>query len=171
MSVTEPSSIVVGARRVNLPPSQLLPLLMGSSFLAGWPMEEVSVLVGYLGVIEATPNTLIFREGEAGNFLALVLEGNVEILKHDLKSGSQKLARIGPGMTFGEMALIDGDPRSATCLCTDKSRLVTLTRENFVRLIREQPPVGVKLMLKLTTLLSRRLRTTSDKLIDALHHP
>jgi CRP-like cAMP-binding protein len=171
MPVNDPSSLVVGARKVVVPPAQLLPQLMSSAFLAGWKMEEISTLIEYLGVIDATPNTLLFREGEPGSFLALVLEGSADILKHDMKSGDKKLARVGVGMTFGEMAIIDGDPRSATCVCNEKSRFVTLTRENFVRLIREQPPLGVKLLLKVTTLLSRRLRATSGQLIDALHHP
>jgi len=166
----DPSSLVVGARKVVVPPSQLLPQLMGSPLLAGWKMEEVSALIDYLGVIDATPNTLLFREGEPGSFLALVLEGSADILKHDMKSGDRKLARIGVGMTFGEMAIMDGDPRSATCICNEKTRLATLTRENFVRLIREQPPLGVKLLLKVTTQLSRRLRATSGQLIDALYH-
>lgn len=169
--VKDPSSLIVGARKVVVSPAQLLPQLMGSAFLAGWKMEEVSTLIDYLGVVEAAPNTLVFREGEPGSFLALVLSGSADILKHDMKSGDKKLARVGPGMTFGEMAIIDGDPRSASCICNENTRLVTLTRENFVRLIREQPPLGVKLLLKVTTLLSRRLRATSGQLVDALHHP
>ena len=65
-------------------------------------------------------------------------------------------------------ALVDGEPRSATCICSQASIWILLTRENFVRIIRESPPLSVNILLKIVMLMSRRLRQTSGQLVDVL---
>jgi signal-transduction protein with cAMP-binding, CBS, and nucleotidyltransferase domain len=92
----------------------------------------------------------------------------VEIVKEDSAGGKKTLATIGPGKTFGEMSLIDGEPRSATALALDDSKVVILTEENFHRLTYRHPRLGVALLLKLATLMSQRLRRTSIMLVDFL---
>lgn len=100
--------------------------------------------------------------------MCLVIEGGAEIFKQDAKYGSKRIGQIEPGKTIGEMALVDGEPRSATCICPQQSTLVMLTREQFVRIIREHPALSVNILLKIVTMMSRRLRQTSGQLVDYL---
>jgi len=129
---------------------------------------DLEALAGYVEVYEAAANTVLFREGESGGFMCLLVRGGAEIVKQDRQFGARRISHVGPGKTLGEMALIDGEPRSATCIFPQRSELALLTRERFVRLLREQPQLGIQVLLKIVTLMSRRLRKTSAHLVDYL---
>jgi CRP/FNR family cyclic AMP-dependent transcriptional regulator len=148
--------------------AELLAMLQGSQFFGDFPAPEIETLTRYVQASSVVPNTVIFREGDRGGFMCLVIAGSAEIFKQDNKFGSKRIGKIGPGKTIGEMALVDGEQRSATCICPEPSTLVMLTREQFVRIIREHPALSVNILLKIVTLMSRRLRQTSGQLVDYL---
>lgn len=147
---------------------QLCAMLRDSQFFSDLPEREIEILAKYVRAYAAEPQTVIFRESESGAFMCLLVEGGAEIFKQDHKYGSKRIGRVEPGKTVGEMALVDGEPRSATCICPQQSKLIMLTREQFVRIIREHPSLSVNILLKLLTLMSRRLRQTSGQLVDHL---
>lgn len=148
--------------------AELLAMLQGSQFFGDFPAPEIETLTQYVQASSAAPETVIFREGDRGGFMCLVIAGSAEIFKQDNKYGSKRIGSIGPGKPIGEMALVDGEQRSATCICPEASTLVMLTREQFVRIIREHPALSVNILLKIVTLMSRRLRQTSGQLVDYL---
>lgn len=148
--------------------AQLLAMLQGSQFFGDFPLLEIETLTRYVQAYSVMPGTVIFREGDRGGFMCLVIEGGAEIFKQDNKYGSKRIGQVEPGKTIGEMALVDGEQRSATCICPQQSTLVMLTREQFVRIIREHPPLSVNILLKIVTMMSRRLRQTSGQLVDYL---
>jgi len=73
-----------------------------------------------------------------------------------------------PAMTLGEISLLDGVPRFATCLAIEPTTIAVLTRDDMLRIIRDEPRLGAKILVNLVTLLSQRLRRTSAKLLDLL---
>ncbi|MDB4443781.1 cyclic nucleotide-binding domain-containing protein [bacterium] len=75
---------------------------------------------------------------------------------------------VGPGRIFGEMSLIDGEPRSASALAATYVTMPVFSKDNFVRLTKESPSFGVTVALKLAKLMSQRLRQTTGRLIDNL---
>jgi CRP-like cAMP-binding protein len=75
------------------------------------------------------------------------------------------MTSAGAGMTVGEMSMIDGEPRFASCIATELTTIAVLTRDAMVRLILEDPALGTKVLIKLVTLLSQRLRQTSSTLL------
>ena len=109
-------------------------MLQGSQFFGDFPAPEIEILTQYVQAKSVVPDTVIFREGDRGVFMCLVIAGSAEIFKQDNKYGSKRIGAIGPGKTIGEMALVDGEQRSATCVCPEPSTLVMLTREQFVRI-------------------------------------
>lgn len=133
-----------------------------------WP--EIETLAKYLQAYEAPENTLLFREGEPGNFMCLVVEGSVGIFKEDSTQAEKCVALVGHGKTLGEMAIIDGEPRSATCITATAAKIILLTKENFLRIINDHPALGVKIVMKVARLLSQRLRKTSGLLVDYLEN-
>ena len=78
------------------------------------------------------------------------------------------LAVIETGKPFGEMPLIDGEPRSATARATVDSKILTLTQDDFRTLSNEHPRLGAILLTKLAELMSYRLRQTSGLLVEYL---
>jgi hypothetical protein len=163
----------------------LMPLLMKPRNSRLWTREDKAELAIHLRrlssispylIVLALPGSFlmlpalacIFRESDRGGFMCLLIAGAAEIFKQDNKSGSKRIGRTGPGLTVGEMALVDGEQRSATCICPEPSTLVMLIREQFVRIIREHPAWSVNILLKIVTMMSRRLRQTSGQLVDYL---
>jgi len=147
---------------------RLCAMLKGSNFFGDLTAPEIETLAEYVQAYSAEPGTIIFRESEGGAFMCLMIEGGAEIFKQDHKYGSKRIGQVEVGKTIGEMALIDGEPRSATCICPQQSTLIMLARDQFVRIIREHPGLSVNILLKIVTLMSRRLRQTSGQLVDYL---
>ncbi len=147
--------------------AKLLAMLQGSQFFGDFPAPGIETLTEYVQAKSVVPDTVKFREGDRGGFRCLVIAGSAEIFKQDNKFDSKRIGKIGPGKTIVEMALVDGERRPATCICPELSRLVMLTREQFVR-ISEHPALSVNILVKIVTLMSRRLRQTSGPLVDCL---
>jgi CRP/FNR family transcriptional regulator, cyclic AMP receptor protein len=83
----------------------------------------------------------IFREGEAGDHLYVVQQGEVELRVHD-----RIVAVVGPSGILGEMALIDRKPRSATAVATIDSVLVPVDEAHFLRLVQQTPNFALQVM-------------------------
>jgi CRP-like cAMP-binding protein len=75
------------------------------------------------------------------------------------------LAVVGAGSTLGEMSMIDGEPRFATCVALEPTLVAVLDRESLARIIVEQPLLGAKMLMELVLMLSQRLRATSARLL------
>ena len=78
------------------------------------------------------------------------------------------LAEIDSGKAFGEMSLIDGEPRSASAKAAEATTVLTIDKHSFIRLIDEHPRLGVKLIVKLARRISRALRQTNIRLVEFL---
>lgn len=98
--------------------------------------------------------TTIFREGEQADHVFVVRAGNV-IIDH----AGLRLDRLGPGDIFGEMALIDATPRSATARADGFVEVSVLTERNFLALVEELPSFALQIM----RVMARRLRTMNDR--------
>ncbi|MBN1770126.1 MAG: Stp1/IreP family PP2C-type Ser/Thr phosphatase, partial [Deltaproteobacteria bacterium] len=104
----------------------------------------------------------IFGEGSSGADLFLLLGGKVRVHR-----GDAELAQLGPGEFFGEMALIDQAPRSASISTIDDALLLRLDRKTFFTLIRRESELAKKVLWNMLQVLSARLRTTNQDLAQA----
>ena len=108
---------------------------------------------------------LVFKEGDAGDKLFVITKGEVSIkLKLPGTTRLQRLATFGPGMVFGEMALIEGKPRSAEAHVMQGAIVYSLSAANFEMLRKQHPSVAFAIIGSLTRQLAARLRTTSEQL-------
>ncbi len=148
--------------------AELRNLLAESRAFADLEGHEIAQLARYMQAYRGAPHTVLFQEGESGSFMCVVIEGAAEIFKQDSAAGNKRISEIGAGKTVGEMALIDGEPRSATCMLSQSTTLAILTRDDFRRILHEHPALGVKMLMKIVTLTSRRLRLVSGQLVDYL---
>jgi len=147
---------------------QISGLVGRSQFFAEFSRDDIAVLADYMEVYRARPGDIIIREGDAGDFMLLIIEGDVDILKKGARGEQQHMTSVGPGMTLGEMSMIDGEPRFATCLATRPTTFAVLTRDNMAKIILDHPSLGSKILVKLVTMLSLRLRQTSARLLHFL---
>jgi signal transduction histidine kinase len=103
------------------------------------------------------PGEILFWEGDSGDAMYLIRSGYVVVLKGDLASPTI-IGYRGPGEIIGEMALLEGQPRSATGIVLDEARLLRISREAFQAWLSSSPAVGLSIMATL----SARLRSSDD---------
>ena len=144
---------------------QIYAMIGHSKFFVDFSRDDVQMLGGFMQVYRAAPGSMIIREGDFDDYMLLIIEGKVDIVKTDKRGVTQAMTSVGPGMTLGEMSMIDGEPRFATCMAVEPTTFAVLSRDAMVRIILEQPSLGAKLLIKLVTLLSQRLRQTSSTLL------
>jgi len=159
---------LLGLEKVNKDAAlaeEVFGLVGQSQFFAEFSRDDIAILARYMDVYRAQPGQMIIREGDGGDFMLLIIEGEVDIVKKGIRGEQQHMTSVGPGMTLGEMSMIDGEPRFATCLATRSTVFAVLTRDNMAKIILDYPSLGSKILVKLVTMLSLRLRQTSAKLL------
>ena len=139
-----------------------------SQFFTDFSGQEIDLLAGYMEVYRAQGGDIVIREDDAGDFLLLVIEGAMDILKKGERGEPRHLTSVGPGMTLGEMSMIDGEPRFATCVATVPTVFAVLNRDSMAGILLDHPALGTKILLKLVAMLSLRLRQTSVRLLRCI---
>ena len=108
---------------------------------------------------------LIIREGDTDRDLYILMRGSVSVkIRLPLSQGEKRLFTFSAGVVFGEMALLDGKPRSAHVQADEDSEVLCLSHANFDRLLSQKPQVAAKLLKNIALVLSHRLRARSDEL-------
>lgn len=97
----------------------------------------------------------IFREGDSGNKMFLIVEGEVEIRKKTTEKSTTTLATLKKGDFFGEMAMVERKPRSATAIAVSSCRLLALDQNAFMALIEQNSDFAVRMIKVLSTRLRR----------------
>ena len=117
---------------------------------------------------KAAKDTVLFKEGEAGDRCYIILQGEVRISKFIPNIGEEALAILKPGDYFGEMALIDNFPRSAHAIVNVDAELLTLSKTELDKILILDRELGYKLLWAFTRTLSKRLRETNEKMAGFL---
>jgi CRP-like cAMP-binding protein len=142
---------------------QATAMIESSSLFKGLP-GDILDKIGKLRVRRRLePGEVLFRKGDAGDALYGVMAGRLRIHANATDGRDALLNIMGPGDVFGEIALIDGLPRTADATAIDKVELVMLRRAEFLDLLRREN----ELTLHLLELTCRRLRWLSDMVEDA----
>jgi CRP-like cAMP-binding protein len=145
---------------------QIHGLIKFSPLFENFNLTEITLLGQFMQVYRTAPGAEIIREGETGDFMVFLIEGRIEVFKQDRSNAPRLIALILPGQSFGEMSMIDGEPRFATCVAAEPCMMAVLSRDSLARIILEQPTLGAKILMELVLMLSQRLRQTSSRLLD-----
>jgi CRP/FNR family transcriptional regulator len=127
------------------------------SELSGPELEQVA----RVAVPRSYPReTRIFHEGDAGDACYIIRSGGCRVTREHSDGRAITLANLGPGAIFGELAMFDGEARSASVESTEDTELLALPGGDVRTLIREHPEMGEKLVVALT----RRLREANERI-------
>ncbi len=146
--------------------SRLADFLAGSPLFSGLSGPEVEIAAGFLKERRYIRDSVVFREGERGEELFIVLSGRVGSFVAQSDGTRRKIYEFGPGRFFGEMAIVEGEPRSATCQAEEETILLVLEGRDFYRLVFEHPGTGRKLLSSMGRVLSSWLDESSRFLND-----
>jgi CRP/FNR family transcriptional regulator, cyclic AMP receptor protein len=152
-------------------------LMQQSSLLHDFRPAEADILGAAMIQVRAKAGQVLIREGEISDWMMLLLSGTVDVGKRRIgaemdsedAADMSRLAVIREGAVVGEMSMLDGEPRYASCTAIEAVEAAVLTRAAVARLIADHPAVGAKLLVKITQVLAQRLRNTSNQVIKLLH--
>ena len=165
-------------------------LLENSPLLEDFTPAEADVLGASMLLVHAEPGQVIIREGDAGDWMMLILKGTVDVTKRiELRAGDgdaptvagnnaaepaavaftqSRVAVLQRGAAIGEMSMLDSGLRYTTCTAIDAVEAGVLGSHAIGLLIRDHPGVGAKLLVKITQLMAQRLRNISNQLVKLL---
>jgi CRP/FNR family cyclic AMP-dependent transcriptional regulator len=130
--------------------------MMGTTTLwGGLGEEERGSIVALCKERSFDTNDRIVKKGDKGTGFYLILEGSVEV-----KSNNNTLAKFGTGQFFGEMSLLDGEPRSADVVALEPTRCLVLNPQELNEIIESNPKIATSMLRELT----RRLRATTQSI-------
>lgn len=168
-------------------------LLRTSPMLQDMTAAEVDILGAAMVLVRAEPGQVLIREGEAGDWMMILLKGTVDVSKRvelrdaatasasegglppsapdgDIKKDAtaSRIAVIQRGAAVGDMSMLDSEPRYASCTAIEAVEAGVLGRHAVALLIRDHPAVGAKVLVKITQLMAQRLRNISNQLVKLL---
>jgi len=130
--------------------------------------DELVSMTNYLSAYEVSQGAWVFRQGSPGSFVCLIASGQVDIVKEAQGNEVKTLATLGTGRVIGEMAMMDGQPRSGGAIANQDTTLLVMTTVDAKRLSEEKPRLALRISLFIAQTISRRLRQSSGKLIDLI---
>jgi CRP-like cAMP-binding protein len=140
-------------------------LVLASNFLLQHlSRDELRQLAATASLADYSPRSVIFQKGDAGTSMMAVIRGRVKICTHSLEGKELVLNIINRGGVFGEIALLDGEPRTADAVTLEDTNLLVVERSRFLPFLAEHPDVA----LRLISMLCKRLRQTSEHLEDTM---
>lgn len=123
----------------------------------GLTREELVKIFSKGITMRVTKGETIFHKGTVGSQMYVVLGGSVGVF-----DGNQQLAALHTGDMFGEMALVNREPRSATVIAVEESKLFVLSENTFQQLLTKR--VAIQILMNIVNTLSKRLKNTNAKL-------
>ena len=125
---------------------------------------EMDILISISKEKRVKKGDMIFQEGDAGDSFYLIVSGSVRISTIVPGVGEEALTILREGEYFGEMALIDDVPRSASAIANDDTILLLIGRDDFRKLLAQETGIAYKLLWVFTRTLCARLRKTDEQL-------
>lgn len=126
--------------------------LRAAPLFATLSAEALLPVAGLCQQVDLVRGEVLFDAGEVGDAMFVVVSGSVRVMR-----GSEQVARLGPGETVGEMGALDLEPRSATVIASEPTRLIRLERNDLMDLLTDYP----ELMRSLAAMLVERIRRTT----------
>ncbi|MDD2099287.1 cyclic nucleotide-binding domain-containing protein [Pseudomonas putida] len=127
---------------------------------------EFAAASGYFSLSTIVQGEEIFHEGDAGSFMCIIHTGQVAVQKTTSDGQQVTIATLRSGRSFGEMAVLDGERRSASCVAASNCQLLNLGKDSLEKMLNEAPKIAAKIIRALAVSLSKRLRMADGQLLS-----
>ncbi|MFZ5480371.1 MAG: cyclic nucleotide-binding domain-containing protein [Myxococcota bacterium] len=150
---------------------QIIRFLLEAPMFGDLDPAELAQIVHIMQVQRVHDGAAIFREGDAGDAWYVIYDGTAEVYKDAEFLPSRRIASLGPRACFGEMAILDHSPRSATVLARGDATVFRFPRKEFEELLAGGNLAAYKLIYEMAKVLAARTRATNQQLTEALADP
>jgi CRP/FNR family cyclic AMP-dependent transcriptional regulator len=141
----------------GLETNAIVEMLQKTPLWSGLGEKELKVIARSFKELKYESGDVIVRKGEAGVGFYLIVDGTVEV-----RADGRVLSKLGPGQFFGEMALLDGQPRSADVVAIEPSRCLAMSSWSFSGIVSEHPKIALKMLQEFV----RRLRMNAQNVSE-----
>lgn len=148
--------------------AEVFAAIRGTMLLQGVSDAEIARLAAICEERPMAAGTTVFIENMPGESLFVIRSGSVRVSRMFAEGDEKNLVVLGPGDVFGEMAIIDGMPRSATARVAEDAQLISLRKKDFEGLCQSDPALGLKLVVNIVRGFNQRTREASDEYRDML---
>jgi len=150
---------------------RILRFLQSLQLFEGFSVDQLQTMGSLLQLQLVPPRGHLFKEGDAGDEFFFVMEGEVGVFKQIPGADLERLTTLGPRAMVGQLCLIDGQPRSATCTAITRTLVLRGERRLFDRLFTQGDPLAFRFIDVITRELCQHLRATNQHLYDLYDHP
>lgn len=124
--------------------------------------EQLQTVQKFMHPVSIKKNDIVFREGDPGDKIYFILSGGVSVLANISENGrARRLATFGEGVFFGDMAILEGKPRSASVQADCETELLYMTVDDFRHLVKDESLIASRMLMGMARELSYRLRMTN----------
>jgi len=120
--------------------------------------HDIKQLTSYMQCYGVAVGEEIITEGSPGDYLVLLLTGEVNLVREDAGGVRQRVSSAGPGALLGELSMMDGQPRLSSCVAVTPADFAILNRLNLNRLLNDAPELGSRFLLALLQRVAGHLR-------------
>ncbi|WP_397449323.1 cyclic nucleotide-binding domain-containing protein [Pseudomonas sp. NA-150] len=145
--------------------SEIRDLLMDCGLFNALLPADFLAAAGYFSITSIEQGQAIFQEGDAGSFMCIINSGTVSVRKRNSEGQPVEIALLRKG-AFGEMAVLDGERRSASCVAASRCHLLNLGKDSLDKMLNESPKVAAKIIRAIAVALSKRLRMVDGQLLS-----
>ncbi len=153
---------------LSLTLEQVIDFLLETKLFRDLDAAELGDIVQIMQLQRFRPDQAIFSEGDAGNAWYVIYEGEARVEKRDPFAPSREVALLGPHACFGEMAILDDSPRSASIIATQDMTAFRFPADQFHLLLEEHSVAGYKLIHAMAKALCGRQRLMNQQLSDLM---
>lgn len=129
--------------------------------------QEIKIVEHAIHIRNYAPKEPIFKQGDPGSGMYIIMSGSVRLFFESPDPDMDQLPVLHEGDFFGEIALLDASPRTASATAVENSTIIGFYRPDLLDLLKTKPALGSKILLSLSEVLAVRLRSTNDSLEKA----
>ena len=152
--------------RADLTLENIIGFLLEVDMFAVLDVSELSEIVSIMDIQHYSKGDVIFSEGDIGDAWYTIFDGSVAVERNNHFYDGATVAHLAPKSCFGEMAILDDAPRSATITVEESTRLLRFSRAKFERLLDGQSLGAYKLVYGMACILAQRQRRLNNKLSE-----
>ncbi len=161
------NSYMEGRMNAQISPENMISFLLTTPLFENLEPREVKEIIHIVDTKKFQSGDTIFREGDPGDAWYAIYNGEVEVLKRSA-SGEQMIRTLGPRSGFGEIAVLDNMPRSATIRAAKETTVLSFPRDKFNDMLAKDHPIACKLVKQLALMIVNRQRENTETLSSLL---
>ncbi|WP_026145072.1 cyclic nucleotide-binding domain-containing protein [Pseudomonas asplenii] len=146
--------------------NEIRDMLMDCGLFSQLLPADCQAAAGYFSISSVDKGEEIFHEGDAGTFMCIIHHGSVNVQKLNEAGQPVVIATLRAGRAFGEMAVLDGERRSASCVAASHCQLLNLGKDSLEKMLNDAPKIAAKIIRAIAIAMSRRLRMVDGQLLS-----